>query len=214
MTTETPQLTPVQGGEGKKTPPGAVWSLVLGILSLFCLWILGSIPAIILGALSIKKAKANPETVGGEGIALAGIITGAIGVFTGFVMIGSVAAVAIPTLNSTQNRAFEARAMSNVRQVAMAVVVFSTDHPEGEFPKTLEELIPKYLPDSDLFSVDLGSVENVKIQYRKIPADSLIVEPILYLPLPGGSNHILGYEDGSVDSDTEAIDPALLAGFK
>lgn len=212
--TDENQLSPIEGSGGKKIPPGAVWSLVLGILSLFCLWILGSIPAIILGALSIKKAKANPNTVGGEGIALAGIITGAIGVFTGFVTIGIVAAIALPAFNNTQNRAFEARASSNVRQVAMALVVFSTDHPKREFPKTLEELIPGYLNDSDLFLVGFGSVENVRIQYRNIPADSLIVEPILYLALPGGVNHILGYEDGSVDTFTEPIDPALLADFK
>ncbi len=74
MSSEPPLIASPNQPTGKKTPPGAVWSLVLGILSLFCLWLLGSIPAIILGALSIKKAKANPETVGGEGLALAGII--------------------------------------------------------------------------------------------------------------------------------------------
>jgi TM2 domain-containing membrane protein YozV len=54
----------------------AITSLVLGILSTFCLSIFGGIPAIILGHIARGKAKKQPDQYGGAGMALAGIILG------------------------------------------------------------------------------------------------------------------------------------------
>ncbi|MCB1077841.1 MAG: DUF4190 domain-containing protein, partial [Verrucomicrobiae bacterium] len=63
-----------------KTSPQAVWSLILGILSITCLWIFGSIPAIILGILGLKKVDQSQGALKGRGLAIAGIITGGVGV--------------------------------------------------------------------------------------------------------------------------------------
>ena len=68
---------------GQKTSQAAVWSLVLGILSNFCLWFLGSIPAIILGVIAIKNINRNPSGVTGKGMAIAGMITAGTGLFVG-----------------------------------------------------------------------------------------------------------------------------------
>ena len=57
----------------------AIVSLVLGIIGLVgCAGLTGPI-ALITGFMARKKAAQNPAEYGGDGIALAGIITGAVG---------------------------------------------------------------------------------------------------------------------------------------
>jgi cytochrome c biogenesis protein CcdA len=66
----------------------ATVSLVLGILSLFSLCCWGGIPfgaaAVITGVLAKNKEKSDPNAYGGGGMALAGIITGAVALLIGF----------------------------------------------------------------------------------------------------------------------------------
>ncbi len=76
---------PPQISVQQKTSKAAVFSLILGILSNLCLWVLGSIPAIILGIVAIKNINRNPAEVGGKGLAIAGIITGCSGLIVGTV---------------------------------------------------------------------------------------------------------------------------------
>ena len=54
----------------------AVASLVLGILSLICFGILTAIPAIITGHISLGKIKRSGDTLGGKGMAIAGLVMG------------------------------------------------------------------------------------------------------------------------------------------
>ena len=185
MSSEPPLIASPNQPTGKKTPPGAVWSLVLGILSLFCLWLLGSIPAIILGALSIKKAKANPETVGGEGLALAGI----------------------------QQRAVETVAMQRVREVAHASAIYATDQPDGEYPETLNDLIPEFLADESVLTVPYNDGTSAPIRYRRVDAGAGPDEPMLLLKLPGTNRYILGYNDGSVQRSTTPLERSVLEAF-
>ena len=56
----------------------AVASLVLGILSLVCIGILGGIPAVILGAMSIGACNRGQER--GKGMATAGLVMGIISI--------------------------------------------------------------------------------------------------------------------------------------
>jgi len=81
----------------KENAGNAVTSLVLGILSLVLgFTVIGSIIlgiiAIVLGNKARKQIKAEPERYEGEGMAIAGIVLGAIGLASGamFVIIGTV----------------------------------------------------------------------------------------------------------------------------
>lgn len=57
----------------------AIFSLVIGIVGIMgCVGFISPI-ALVLGFMARKKAAQNPAEYGGDGIALAGIITGAIG---------------------------------------------------------------------------------------------------------------------------------------
>lgn len=64
------------GGEDKTL---ALVSLILGILSIPCCGFLTGIPAVITGFMAKNKAEADPGQYTGRGMALAGIVTGAIG---------------------------------------------------------------------------------------------------------------------------------------
>lgn len=73
----TPFQPPIADSAGQSKVL-AIVSLVTGILSIFCcssVFIMG-IAAVITGILARKKAAANPNEFGGQGLALAGIITG------------------------------------------------------------------------------------------------------------------------------------------
>jgi hypothetical protein len=64
---------------GQKTL--AVWSLVLGILSLFCFGIVTGPIAIVLGVMALNKEKNEPNLYsGGKGLAYGGIALGSIAV--------------------------------------------------------------------------------------------------------------------------------------
>jgi hypothetical protein len=65
---------PMQGG----SEPLATWSLVLGLLGLFCLGMLAGIPAIVCGHLAISNINRNPVLLG-RGSATAGLILGYLG---------------------------------------------------------------------------------------------------------------------------------------
>jgi hypothetical protein len=61
---------------GARNEPQAVWSLVLGILSLVCCGFIAGIAAILVGGSAQKSIAASGGTLGGEGMAKAGVIMG------------------------------------------------------------------------------------------------------------------------------------------
>jgi hypothetical protein len=66
----------------------AIVSLVVGILSLLCCaWFVPGIVAIVLGFLARSKANSDPASYGGAGLALGGIITGAISLVLGVIVV-------------------------------------------------------------------------------------------------------------------------------
>jgi uncharacterized protein with PQ loop repeat len=82
MTPTAPGVTPPLGiapipstvGASLPTSQLAIWALVCGCISLFC-WLIGSIPAIILGHMGMSETKKNPA-IPGRGLAMSGMILG------------------------------------------------------------------------------------------------------------------------------------------
>ena len=71
----------------------AIASLVCGIsgLLLCYVWVLGALPAVICGHMSLKRIRESPVPVTGRGMALAGLITGYLGlVFQVLAIVGFV----------------------------------------------------------------------------------------------------------------------------
>jgi Domain of unknown function (DUF4190) len=59
-----------------RTPPVAIWSLILAVLSFTCGWLFTAIPAVIFGHIARAKIRKSGGALGGRGIATAGLILG------------------------------------------------------------------------------------------------------------------------------------------
>ncbi|MBA3486773.1 MAG: DUF4190 domain-containing protein [Lysobacter sp.] len=83
----------------RPTSTTAVVSLISGLLGWTLLPLVGSVVAIVTGHIARSEIRRNPETLQGDGLAVAGLILGyaaiAIGlvVFAGLLMLGGLAAL-------------------------------------------------------------------------------------------------------------------------
>src|SRR5437667_7710404 len=66
-----------------RTPLVAIWSLILAVLSFTCGWLFTAIPAVICGHIARSKIRKSGGTVGGKGIATAGLILGYVALVIG-----------------------------------------------------------------------------------------------------------------------------------
>lgn len=82
----TPAAVPMAAGQNKTL---AIISLVTGILgvTICCGGLLPSLAAIVTGIMARSKASQNPAEFGGAGMAMAGIITGVIGLLGGIIVL-------------------------------------------------------------------------------------------------------------------------------
>ena len=66
-----------------RTPPVAIWSLILAVLSFTCGWLFTAIPAVICGHIARAKIRRSGGALGGRGIATAGLVLGYIALVLG-----------------------------------------------------------------------------------------------------------------------------------
>ncbi len=150
---EIPELTdallprfPAAAAPGTAPPPAgplptaspqknglAVASFVLGIISFaLCFGVIAGIPAIICGHVARNRARRMPEPYGGQGFALAGLVLG----YLSLLYTAIIVAMLLPSLLSSRAHAQLTQCTSNMRQVGLALRIWSVDH-EGQFPFNL-----------------------------------------------------------------------------
>ena len=166
MMNNTPPPLPTAPAAAPKTGL-AITSLVLGILGLFCLYILTGLPAIITGHMARARAKKRPEQYGGAGLALAGLILGYLSILTTLFAGAIILAVALPAIaqNKRQAQGFTPgpaatpTCVNNLKQIGLAARIWSNDHNDTfptDFLTMSNELIaPKILvcPDDQKHTV-------------------------------------------------------------
>jgi len=114
----------------------AVGSLICGILFAF---LPAAITAVVLGHISRAEIRRSAGRLKGDGMALAGLILGYVGIsFIPIIMI--IAAIAIPNLLRARMTANEASAVGSLRTLNVAAVTYSTQC-DG-FPPTLDAMGP------------------------------------------------------------------------
>ena len=120
-----------------RTSALAVWSMVLGILSLLCIGFFAGIPAIICGHMGRARIKQSQGALTGGGMALTGLILGYIG--TVIVTISIIAAVAVPNFVAYRDKAYCSSAEMDAMN-AMAVIADYFSDPEHNTLPTIEQL--------------------------------------------------------------------------
>jgi type IV pilus assembly protein PilA len=137
-----PGPTPVPGSSFATPPPvageaptsgKAIASLICGIFTFF---FPAAIAAIILGHLSLSEIRKSAGRIGGQGIAITGLVLGYLGiVIIPFILI--IAAIAVPNLLRARMTANEASAVGSLRTINVAAVQYASGYENG-FPSSFE----------------------------------------------------------------------------
>ena len=119
-----------------KTSLWAIVSLVLGLL-----FPLGTIPAVIFGHLALSDIKKSAGTLRGQGLAIAGLVLGYLGIGMGLIM-AVLASMLIPALSSAREEARQLMCKNNLKQVAAAIAQYlDTEGKHVYYPSDLKELV-------------------------------------------------------------------------
>lgn len=103
---------------GQKKKSGlAITSLILGILGVTCCFVFAGIPAVICGHIARGKARREPQSHGGEGMALAGLIMGYLSLPVTIV----VTAVMTPAVVAGSKAAQSAKYLIDAQQIHLAI---------------------------------------------------------------------------------------------
>jgi len=190
----------------------AIASLVLGILSISCLWILGALPAIILGVIALRKTGSFSEKSAGRNLAIAGITTGGIGTLAGLIPVAIALSIVIPAVSTTRHQAEKAHQSMEIRRILLACHLYAHRH-EGRFPGKLETLHPRYIQDDRI----LFSDEENTIYYRYIPGVPANAGPeviVVVGPEIRPYVRIIGYADGSVSPFEGPLPPGIESALR
>ena len=126
----------------------AVGSLICGILFVF---FPAAITAVVLGHISRSEIRRSAGRLKGDGMALAGLILGYVGISVIPILI--IAAIAIPNLLRSRMAANEASAVSSLRTINVACVQYATQY-KG-YPASLANLGPSPYKTPDRGGADL-----------------------------------------------------------
>jgi competence protein ComGC len=114
-------IPPITGNTPQpKTSALAIWSLVLGILSLMCFSIFAAIPGVICGHMAYSRIKHSTGALTGQGLAIAGMVTGYIGIAWAIIFIPLMLAIAIPNFIHARDTAQTNACINNLRQIDAA----------------------------------------------------------------------------------------------
>ena len=114
----------------------------------FALFCVSSLLGIVLGIAATMKANKRPTEFGGKGLAVAGIVLGALSLIS-VVPIGIISAIAIPNLLAARRAANEGAAIGSLRALASAQADYESTVGNGEFG-TIDELRDARLIDAQL----------------------------------------------------------------
>jgi hypothetical protein len=143
-----------------RTSPLAIWSLVLGILSLICFSIFAAIPGVVCGHMALSRIKRSAGALTGQGLAIGGLVSGYIGIALAFIVVPMLLAIAIPNFVKARDTALTHACINNLRQIDTAKQQWGLEHKkQATDVPTESDLIP-YLKDRHMPQCPAGGTYN------------------------------------------------------
>ncbi len=107
-----------------RTNGKAIASLVLGIMGFMC-WIITALPAIIFGILALRQNVRSKGALKGDGLAIAGITTGALSLLCcGLFM----PALLLPAVQAGREAARANASLNNMKEITLGMFNYESDH--------------------------------------------------------------------------------------
>ena len=189
--------------------PMAVWSLVLGVLSIFPLSFLEGIPAVITGHISRANIRRSNGELGGGGQALAGLIMGYFSVVLPIVYFAIVLTVAWSLMGTHASVKAGADPVGDIRALNTAIMTYKTKF--SSYPPSLKVLGPNYSGKDSAeaaglvdFSLAVGLKDGYLYRYERSNGDegyTLQVDPFSLKANSG--KHFYSDQTGVVRYDAE-----------
>lgn len=131
----TQDYPPIEQETRPALPPKtgmAIAALVCGIVGLFCLPV--GVVGLILGIIALVRAHNRPERYGGNGMAIAGITTGALSMVLSLLMFPLMIAIMLPALGKARQNAMQLKSGTQLHGIGQALTKYSNDH--GALPES------------------------------------------------------------------------------
>lgn len=168
---------PVLPGSGlTRTSPLAIWSLVLGVLALPTIG-LAAIPAVICGHIALGNIKRSEGAQTGGGLAIAGLITGYLGIL--ILGVALLAGLTAPLVIRQRKKADQTEAINNARSFGLALQEFKVEY--GNYPDDATAAAVADATDTPKIS---GSSANDRFR-QLFPAGIARSESLFYVHAPG-----------------------------
>lgn len=182
-----------------KTSLVAIWSLVFGVLSFF-LWVVGAILALILGVIALVQISGSQERLQGKGLAIAGLVTGGVGLIVGLILVG----IAMPLFEEIQGDYKANKQAVELRDLAKHCLEYASDN-QSQLPRALEDLYPDYVDNKKMLQTYNELAEQTE-PYTYF-AGGVLHNPIsvmIVAPMDEKGLRAVGFSDGRVERMPEA----------
>jgi len=136
--------------------------MVLGVLSIL-LSVFAGIPAVIFGHLSRASIRRSMGQLKGDGMAMAGLITGYISLFL-LPFVAGIVFVAVPNVFRTKIVANESSVISTLKTIHVSAASYQVEH--DEYPASLQELGQESLVPLDSQLAATGVQSGYQFAYR------------------------------------------------
>ncbi len=122
-----PETLQYASGSRERRAGLAIASLILGIVG-FCTGGLAGIVGVILGIVTLAKASSEPQVDRGKGLAIAGIVTGAVSLLSSLIVLPMMIAILLPSLSRARELAKRTVCGVNLRAVDASLRSYVEEH--------------------------------------------------------------------------------------